>query len=248
MGATLGAPVQMGLKARTEASGVVPRPHATVGSSLLKCLLGNMAGWFMIPNMNQPAGGFTLIELLIVVAIIGILAAIAMPNFLNAQVRANIARVHADHKALENALEQYFLDNNSYPPSSHSDNANHGSRRLTTPIAYLGQILVDPFARKYQNSRGNDWDLVYEFNTSTWPQSNANVPRNIYIIESLGPDQYDNFNSTRYPTHNSEFQFYDASNGVVSFGDIVRAGGAYQPRWYREKVGGNVSAGRNQWL
>ena len=202
----------------------------------------------MMLSMDRRANGFTLIELLIVVAIIGILAAIAVPNFLNAQVKANIARAHADHKALDTALEQYFLDNNGYPPSSHSDNANLGSRRLTTPIAYLSQILVDPFARKYQNSRGNDWDLVYEFNTSTWPRNSSNSPNNIFIMESLGPDQYDNFNSTRYPTHNVEFQFYDPSNGVVSFGDIVRAGGVYQPRWYRERVGGRVSADRNDWL
>ena len=60
--------------------------------------------------------GFTLIELLIVVAIIGILAAIAVPNFLNAQVRAKLARVYSDLKALSTAIEMYKLDNNISPP------------------------------------------------------------------------------------------------------------------------------------
>ena len=58
---------------------------------------------------------FTLIELLIVVAIIAILAAIAVPNFLEAQVRAKVARVHADMRAQATAIESYLVDNNYYP-------------------------------------------------------------------------------------------------------------------------------------
>ena len=59
--------------------------------------------------------GFTLIELLIVVAIIAILAAIAVPNFLEAQVRSKVSRVKADHRSLATAIEAYYVDNNSYP-------------------------------------------------------------------------------------------------------------------------------------
>ena len=59
---------------------------------------------------------FTLIELLIVVAIIGILAAIAVPNFLNAQIRAKISRTYADENALSTALGMYHMDIGAYPP------------------------------------------------------------------------------------------------------------------------------------
>jgi prepilin-type N-terminal cleavage/methylation domain-containing protein len=60
-------------------------------------------------------GAFTLIELLIVVAIIAILAAIAVPNFLEAQTRAKFARAKSDMRTIATALEGYRIDTNKYP-------------------------------------------------------------------------------------------------------------------------------------
>ena len=60
--------------------------------------------------------GFTLIELLIVVAIIGIIAAIAIPNLLNAIQRGKQKRTMADMRAVGTAVEAYAVDNNLYPP------------------------------------------------------------------------------------------------------------------------------------
>ncbi|HOJ60970.1 MAG TPA: prepilin-type N-terminal cleavage/methylation domain-containing protein [bacterium] len=109
---------------------------------------------------------FTLIELLIVVAIIGVLAAIAVPNFLNARVRSQIARAEADLTALDHALEMYRLDNNAYPPDWQDQNIPDAGKRpiggrfsfsrvnlaiishhyeLTSPIAYLSSLPRDTF-------------------------------------------------------------------------------------------------------
>jgi prepilin-type N-terminal cleavage/methylation domain-containing protein len=97
--------------------------------------------------------GFTLIELLIVVAIIAILAAIAVPNFLEAQVRSKVSRVKSDMRSLATALESYCVDSNAYPPGQHGQGANWGrwnigyEFRLTTPIAYMTSTnFPDPFA------------------------------------------------------------------------------------------------------
>ena len=65
--------------------------------------------------MKKTAKGFTLIELLIVVAIIGIIAAIAIPNLLNAIDRGKQKRTMADMRSLGTAVESYAVDNNVYP-------------------------------------------------------------------------------------------------------------------------------------
>ena len=103
---------------------------------------------------------FTLIELLIVVAIIGILAAIAIPNFQNARVRAMVSRTEADLRSLGTAFESYRLDNNMYPPTPSAGQFTRYIRlaKLTSPISYMGHIPLDPF-----------------FNDPNQPQAEANA-------------------------------------------------------------------------
>ncbi|MEA3187813.1 MAG: type pilus assembly protein PilA [Chthoniobacter sp.] len=57
-------------------------------------------------------GGFTLVEIMIVVAIIALLAAIAVPNFLRARKRSQATRVLEDLRMLDSAIDQYAIETN----------------------------------------------------------------------------------------------------------------------------------------
>lgn len=148
--------------------------------------------------------GFTLIELLIVVAIIAILAAIAVPNFLEAQTRAKVSRVKADQRSIVTGIESYRVDHNKYPPGS--DNPNNYPQQIgdflgtlktgfysfqtrtaagqavgrdfagiTTPIAYMTTIPTDVFAGQASSF------LTYCYRP-------AGDMANGFVLTSAGPD------------------------------------------------------------
>lgn len=195
--------------------------------------------------------GFTLIELLIVVAIIAILAAIAVPNFLEAQVRSKISRARADMRSMATGLESYAVDNNKYPVEKTVSElgGDPGWYRfphmLTTPIAYLSSAFVDPFRvtadsndqytptdlpkgeRTFMYIRILSTDTVDSRFTgadggSDLPSSDA-TPR----LEWFGRWAISSFGPDQIagtPDVNGAFYgyTYDPTNGTISPGDILR--------------------------
>lgn len=196
---------------------------------------------------------FTLIELLIVVAIIGILVAIAVPNFLNAQVRAKLAAAQSNMNAIHMANALYMTDHGTFMPvfggSSGAIQDFDGSyRQFTTPIAYLSSnsIALDPFRSKFQDGLANgqqEYDRTFDYTPGLTDGSPTNYKNkngywtmqkaNTFILESVGPDMLDSiFPSPNFgdpPTVYQLFSLYDCSNGVNSKGDIVHIGGGIPP-------------------
>ena len=66
----------------------------------------------MLQKLNNRRGGFTLVEIMIVVAIIALLAAIAVPNFLRARKRSQATRILEDLRIVDSAIDQYAIENN----------------------------------------------------------------------------------------------------------------------------------------
>jgi len=115
--------------------------------------------------LNIPRA-FTLIELLIVVAIIAILAAIAVPNFLEAQTRAKVSRVKADMRSMATGVETYALDYNMIPyqnqqstaVSTSNDPDDRVFERVTSPIAYLNSAAS--FKTPFRTTLRTDGNLL----------------------------------------------------------------------------------------
>jgi type II secretion system protein G len=174
--------------------------------------------------------GFTLIELLIVIAIILILIAIALPNFLEAQIRARVTKAKGEIRSLAIAMDSYFLDFKAYPAETEGDfgrpRGAFGHSWLTSPIAYIASVPEDPFGGTSQNGELRTYE-------------SGGIERGIFpcpgcletwVIYSSGPNETSEpalrSGAPHYstPSHN-RVQTYSSTNGTRSEGVIHWYGG-----------------------
>ncbi len=167
--------------------------------------------------------GFTLIELLIVVAIIGILAGIAIPNFLASRTKAKISRAFADMRAIANALEMYYLDEGSYPTTA-------TATELTTR-KYISSIPKDPFG----GGRNTNTTIDGNANGFGYFTTGGTTPTG-WLLVSNGPDT--SADVTSYPDDisgagqyggpDTQYDYgsnwYNPASGTTSGGDLGLAG------------------------
>ncbi len=193
--------------------------------------------------------GFTLIELLIVVAIIGILAAIAIPNFLQAQVRAKVAKAQSDMRTISLGIETFQVDKNVYPLACNAGTVPYapligiragtcGDRvsdryiQLTTPIDYLSSNYrgEDPFMPLNVTSGYDTYDYFsaatfkYALGDRHGENRSGYIRGAHYRLACAGPDRIQTYGGPNSPYPDNPGYDYDPTNGTVSYGDIIRVG------------------------
>jgi prepilin-type N-terminal cleavage/methylation domain-containing protein len=132
----------------------------------------------MLNKLNKRRGGFTLVEIMIVVAIIALLAAIAVPGFLRARKRSQASRIINDLRLIDSAVDQYAIETNkkSGDPVAVADWTNYlkkGTNLYSTGLDILnnpyGPQTVDSLPKVPQTSRSSLSDVT---DTAFWSPYN----------------------------------------------------------------------------
>jgi|SRR3989344_6157523 len=184
---------------------------------------------------------FTLTELLVTTAIIGILAAMALPNFIEAHTRAKVSRERSNLYAIATALESYRIDHNQYPAAAIPLSVSGGGITLpskvqrllplTTPIAYISSLPSDIFSPLTAPENVTNYLDRHTYELSGHYANDRPSVRNVdisyftrgvseWIAMSFGPARQrplmtDGFNDD---------DLYDPTNGTVSLGLLTRIG------------------------
>lgn len=179
--------------------------------------------------------GFSLLELLVVVFVIGVLASIAVPNFLQAQVKAKVARSLGDLKTIAEGIEFYRTDYSTVPRTDGPFAPSYFERLrpLTTPIAYLTELPTDPFQPMQQpfmfsESEAHLWqNRMYAYNRGDAENGASQGQKKqtfgfTWSVTATGPDRRIHYPYYFFP-HGfimPEWYIYNPSNGTISGGEI----------------------------